>query len=145
MLALLRSRLSTKIAPAGGSLQFRSPQVSLALPETFGDVATGPATLGIRPEHLRVQQDGAPADLEMPVRLVEPLGKDTLLYFDIGAERPFIAITEGLAMAELEAGDRIGLTLTRDCLFLFGADGRRISRGGPTAPPLRARLAELRS
>ena len=32
----------------------------------------------------------------IPVRLVEPLGKDTLLYFDDGTERAFIAVSEGL-------------------------------------------------
>ena len=69
----------------------------------------------------------------LPVRLVEPLGKDTLLYFDIGAERPFIAITEGLAMAEMDAGERVGLTLSRDRLFLFAADGKRVTRR--PAPP----------
>ena len=36
-------------------------------------------------------------------------------------------------MAEMDAGDRVGLTLTRDCLFLFGRDGRRIARGAALA------------
>ena len=77
-----------------------------------------------------------PADLILPVRLVEPLGKDTLLYFDIGSERPFIAVSEELALAELHAGDKVGLTLTRDRIFLFGFDGKRISPGaGPAATP----------
>jgi ABC-type sugar transport system ATPase subunit len=115
---------------------FRSPHFSLTLPgEAVAASPTGSVTLGIRPEHVRVQRDvGAGADLVLPVRLVEPLGKDTLLYFDIGAERPFIAITEGLALAELDAGERVGLTLSRDRLFVFGADGKRVTRR--PAPPL---------
>jgi ABC-type sugar transport system ATPase subunit len=137
--------IAGEIAGAAGGPEFRSRHFSLALPPTFGDVATGPVTLGIRPEHLQVRTDGAgPTDIEMPVRLVEPLGKDTLLYFDLDPERPFIAITEGLAMAELDAGDRIGVTLTRELIFLFGADGRQIARGAAVAPQLRARVAELR-
>jgi hypothetical protein len=47
-------------------------------------------------------------------------------------------------MAALEAGDSIGLTLTRDCLFPFGADGKRIARGGAFAAALRAQLAGAR-
>jgi ABC-type sugar transport system ATPase subunit len=126
----------------GGQARFHAPVLSLALPELFEAAPAGPVTLGIRPEHVRVQRDGAgAADIELPVRLVEPLGKDTLLYFDIGAERPFVVITEGLAMAEMNDGDRVGLTLTRDCLFLFGPDGRRIARGAAFAAPARAQLA----
>jgi hypothetical protein len=80
----------------------------------------------------------------LPVRLIEPLGKDTLLYFDLGAERPLIAVSEGLAMAEMEAGDRVALTLTRDRLFLFAPDGRRIARGEAAGAPMRAAYAGAR-
>jgi lactose/L-arabinose transport system ATP-binding protein len=122
--------IAGEIAGDNGAPAFRSPSVSIALPEGFRDAPPGPATLGVRPEHLRSQRAGAgdAADLDLPVRLVEPLGKDTLLYFDIGTERPLIAVSEGLAMAEMEAGDRVALTLTRDRLYLFGGDGRRIAR-----------------
>jgi ABC-type sugar transport system ATPase subunit len=123
--------LAGEIVAENGAPCFRAPRVSIPLPAAFRDAPAGRATLGIRPEHLRVHRQAAEtADLDLPVRLVEPLGKDTLLYFDIGAERPLIAITEGLAMAETEAGDRIALTLTRECLFLFGPDGRRLTGGG---------------
>ena len=44
-------------------------------------------------------------------------------------------------MAEMDAGDRVGLTLTRDCLFLFGADGRRIARGAAARGSRRCRAA----
>jgi lactose/L-arabinose transport system ATP-binding protein len=137
--------IAGEVEEKGGARHFRSPHISLRLPPPFGEVAAGPATLGIRPEHLRVQRDPAlPADVALPVRLVEPLGKDTLLYFDIGTERPFIAITEGLALAELEDGETVGLTLTRECIFLFGADGRRLARGTAAAVPVRAQLAGAR-
>jgi len=137
--------IAGEIAAQGGRPLFRAGQWGIALPEAFTAVPDGPVTLGIRPEHLRVARAGASAaDIDLPVRLVEPLGKDTLLYFDIGSERPFIALSEGLAMAEMEAGDRIGLTLRRDCIFLFDPDGRRILRDAG-APPLRAQLANTGS
>jgi ABC-type sugar transport system ATPase subunit len=85
----------------------------------------GAATLGIRPEHVGISRNGN-ADATLPVRLVEPLGKDTLLYFDDGSERSFVAVTEGLAMADVEVGARLGLTLAPDRLHLFAADGRRV-------------------
>jgi hypothetical protein len=47
------------------------------------------------------------------------------------------AASEGLAMAELDVGDRIGLRLTRECIFLFGSDGKRIA----AATAIRAQLA----
>ena len=69
---------------------------------------------------------GAKGDVELPVRLVEPLGKDTLLYFDAGVERAFVAVTEGLGMAEIKVGERIALSFDRRRIHLFDGDGRRI-------------------
>jgi len=134
--------IAGEIVGDDGAAAFRSPSISIALPEDFRHASPGPATLGLRPEHLRAQRAGTGdgADLDLPVRLVEPLGKDTLLYFDIGTERPLIAVSEGLAMAEMEAGDRVALILTRERLYLFGADGRRIARAASGAPK-RAELA----
>jgi ABC-type sugar transport system ATPase subunit len=132
--------IAGEVGRADGTAHYRSTHFSIELPEGLAQtLAPGPVTLGIRPEHVRVRRDRATtADVELPVRLVEPLGKDTLLYFDIGSERPFVVITEGLSMAEMDAGDRVGLTLTRDCLFLFGSDGRRIARAAALVAPARA-------
>jgi ABC-type sugar transport system ATPase subunit len=110
----------------GGAVRFRSPCFDLALPETFRTAPGGPATLGIRPEHVGVAPEGT-GDAQIPVRLVEPLGKDTLLYFNDGTERAFVAITEGLRLAALTPGTRIGLTFAREHIFLFAPDGRRIA------------------
>ena len=86
-------------------------------------------TLGIRPEHVGVRSDGG-GDVALPVRLVEPLGKDTLLYFDDGTERAFVAVSEGLAHgASCEPGRAASgsMPVAGDAYFLFGPDGRRIS------------------
>jgi ABC-type sugar transport system ATPase subunit len=137
--------IAGEVVGENGAPHFRSPGLSIALPPRFGEVPVGRATLGIRPEHLGIERNGAAADIDLPVRLVEPLGKDTLLYFDIGTERPLVAISEGLALAEMEAGDRIGLTLTRECIFLFAPDGPRIARGDGFDSPQRGQLAAMRS
>jgi ABC-type sugar transport system ATPase subunit len=117
-----------EISRADGAPRFRAAGFSVRLPDRFNGVPPGPVTFGIRPEHIDVRTDG-PADAQLPLRLVEPLGKDTLLYFDDGTERAFIAVTEGLSLAELKPGARLGLNLTPDNIFLFAPDGRRIPGG----------------
>jgi ABC-type sugar transport system ATPase subunit len=114
-----------EVTGANGSARFRSACFDISLPAKFGGARPGRATLGIRPEHVAVTRNGA-ASATLPVRLVEPLGKDTLLYFDDGSERAFVAVTEGLRMADVEVGARLGLVLAPEHLHLFGADGRRV-------------------
>ncbi len=110
----------------GASTRFRSTLFEVALPERFKAAKPGTATLGIRPEHLEILV-GAKGDIELPVRLVEPLGKDTLLYFDAGSERAFVAISEGLGMADIKVGERVALSLDQRRIHLFDAEGRQIS------------------
>jgi len=110
--------------------RFRSPFFDVDLPGRFKAAKPGASTLGIRPEHVGVSLGNGGGEVELPVRLVEPLGKDTLLYFDIGTERAFIAVTEGLALADIQVGARVALSLDRDRLYLFDAGGRRIGDTG---------------
>jgi ABC-type sugar transport system ATPase subunit len=120
--------LSGEVVHEAGARRFRGFGLAVKLPDRFNGVPAGPITLGIRPEHVAAVRagNGADPDVELPVRLVEPLGKDTLLYFDVGMERPFVTVSEGIAMAELESGAKLALTLARDQICLFGPDGRRI-------------------
>ena len=115
-----------EIIANGVGRRFRSAALDVALPERFNATTPGPATLGIRPEAVAAAVGGK-GDIEMPVRLVEPLGKDTLLYFDAGTERAFVAVDEGLGMADVEVGARIALALDQRHIHLFEADGRRIN------------------
>jgi ABC-type sugar transport system ATPase subunit len=85
----------------------------------------GKGTLGIRPEHVGINVNGK-TDATLPVRLVEPLGKDTLLYFDAGTDRAFVAVSEGLRMADTRIGERLMLSLDERRMHLFDADGRCI-------------------
>jgi ABC-type sugar transport system ATPase subunit len=116
-----------EIVQANGATRFRSASFEAALPESFKTAKAGTVTLGIRPEHVGVTPGGG-GNIELPVRLVEPLGKDTLLYFDAGTERAFIAVTEGLGMAEINVGERIALSLDQRRIHLFDSGGRRIAR-----------------
>jgi ABC-type sugar transport system ATPase subunit len=115
------------VAADGGGMRFRTGPFDVVLPGRFKGVTPGPATLGIRPEHVRIANNGG-AQVALPVRLVEPLGKDTLLYFDAGTERAFVAVAEGLSMSEVPVGARLGLTLDEANLHLFEPSGRRVTR-----------------
>jgi hypothetical protein len=55
------------------------------------------------------------------------LGKDTLLYSDDGTSRAFIAVSEGLEMAEVQPGAHIALSFAPERLYLFGEDGKRVT------------------
>jgi hypothetical protein len=50
-----------------------------------------------------------------------------LLYFDAGVERAFVAVTEGLGMAEIKVSERIALSFDQRSIYLFDRDGRRIA------------------
>jgi lactose/L-arabinose transport system ATP-binding protein len=119
--------LAGEVVQANGITRFRAAGFELALPERFKSTELGAGTLGIRPEHVGVALGGK-GDIDLPVRLVEPLGRDTLLYFDAGTERAFVAVSEGLDMAEVKVGARMALSLDPRRLYLFGADGRRLGR-----------------
>jgi ABC-type sugar transport system ATPase subunit len=103
-------------------IRFRGVHFTLDLPLALAHVAPGPATLGIRPEHLSLQ----PYDqaFKAAVRLVEPLGKETLLYFDYGGDRPLIAVVEGTQ--RFHTGVQLDLACDPRRLYLFGTDGKRL-------------------
>lgn len=103
-------------------VRFRGPRFAFELPSECAHLAPGAATIGLRPEHLSVQPGGGA--FQAQVRLVEPLGKETLLYFDYGGDKPLIAIVEGTR--EFYTGEPLGLTFDPKRLYLFGADGRRL-------------------
>lgn len=113
-----------------GGASFEGPGLALALPPAFAGVPEGPCTLGTRPEHLRVGAENG--TFRCKVSLVEPLGKDTLLYFEHGAERPTIAIVEG--SSPWAAGELLGITFDPERAYLFDAAGRRVRAVSPGRP-----------
>ncbi|HET9904486.1 MAG TPA: ABC transporter ATP-binding protein [Xanthobacteraceae bacterium] len=115
-----------EIVHEGGTPRFRSPRFDIDLSNRYAGTPPGKVTLGIRPEHVGVGVNGEGGNV-LPVRLVEPLGKDTLLYFDDGTERAFVAVTEGLANAAMKSGTPIALKFDPAKIYLFGADGKRIA------------------
>jgi multiple sugar transport system ATP-binding protein len=117
--------IAGEVVHDNGVARFRSALFDIPLPERLNSANAGNGTLGIRPEHVRINMGGR-TDAALPVRLVEPLGKDTLLYFDAGADRAFVAVTEGLTMADTKIGERLILSLDERRMHLFDAQGHSI-------------------
>jgi ABC-type sugar transport system ATPase subunit len=112
-----------EIVPGEDGARFRSEAFNVALPFRFKSARAGAATLGVRPEHVML---GGAGGIELPVRLVEPLGRDTLIYFDAAGQRAFIAVSEGLSRADIPIGAPMTLSFAPDRVYLFDADGRRM-------------------
>jgi multiple sugar transport system ATP-binding protein len=91
------------------------------------------ATLGLRPQHLRLAPDGAPG-FAVRVALIEALGTETVVHALLAGEpgdegKRVIAILPG--QPHLTLGDTLRLTFDEGQVHRFGADGRRL----PDHPP----------
>ena len=106
----------------GAGMDFRSDSFSISLPEKYKNTPPGKGTFGIRPENVQVSK-GNGGDTRN-IGLVEPLGKDTLLYFETTASRPFVAIVDGTETHK--SGEPVELSFPGDNMFLFDAKGDRI-------------------
>ncbi len=93
--------------------------------EGVGPVPDGPASLGVRPESVRV--DGVVGGYPARVTLMEPLGKETLVYLNYGGERLLIAVASPGFRAE--EGGSVEFDLHGGRLYLFDPQGRRLGRG----------------
>jgi multiple sugar transport system ATP-binding protein len=97
-----------------------SPRMNFVAGETAK--RAGAATIGIRPEHLRIGRDGE--GWEGKVSVAEHLGSDTFLYVDAG-ERGLLT-ARGAGEIGLSEGDSVRLTPDPAHLHRFDGDGRAI-------------------
>ena len=100
-----------------GVCRFQAPSLDLALPAAA--VPQGSAgrevCLGVRAEHVQIDAHGVPAE----VRLTEPLGDETLVFFDYGGDTQLVAKVDG--EQELKVGDRMHFTCKPGGLLFFDA------------------------
>ena len=104
---------------AGGSLTFALP-----------DAPHGTATLGIRPEHLRLLrrgEEGAGLTLSATVDLAEHLGAETILHLTASDGTALLLRTEGLARET--TGDVVQVLVVPEACHLFAPDGRTLLNG----------------
>ena len=113
--------ISGEISNTDAGKVFQSLIFNVDLPKSFEKSAPGPVTLGIRPEQIGISSSG---DIKKKIYLVEPLGKDTLLYFETDEERELIAIVE--SNSSYRSGDTVALNLIPEHIFLFDSSGKRI-------------------
>src|SRR5437762_11963661 len=94
---------------------------SFAIPVTLSEYA-GQVHLGVRPEHVAMcgaEQGQGNAQ----VRVVEPLGAETLVHLDAGGQ-PLVARLPGIV--DVRVGDRVGFRLDRRHLHLFDVAEARL-------------------
>ena len=107
-------------AGEGGEPQVRFGPVSLPAGRAHG-VATGPVTLGVRPEHLYIASEDE-ADFRGRVEIVEKLGAEALAYLqtDFSAEPVTVKLAEHPA---LHPGDELPVRIARERFYLFAETG----------------------
>ena len=109
---------------SGDGLEFKSGHFDIPLPAKYNSATPGKGTLGIRPENVHIGDDAGGASIERNVELVEPLGKDTLLYFETEEARPFVAVVDGTKLVKRQ--EKVTIGFPDDAVFLFDANGDRV-------------------
>jgi multiple sugar transport system ATP-binding protein len=97
-----------------------SPKMNFVAGPPAGQL--GAATIGIRPEHLRIAQEGE--GWPGTVSVAEHLGSDTFLYVDAGALG--LLTVRGVGEIHLKGGDRVWLSPDPARLHRFDKDGMAI-------------------
>ncbi len=112
------------VAGAGDGPEFRSARVVQPLAaSTAPEAGGGAATLGVRAEHVRVAPSG---DGGGRVTLTEPLGDETLVFFEFGGPAPLVAKVD--PDSPLGPGDPVAFDFDRDWCHLFdSASGARLN------------------
>lgn len=124
--------LKVKKTSQGLALPSKEDEASLHewpidLPQHFVDSFEEDMFLGIRPEHIIINDDKVPS-LKLPCRvdLIEPMGAETYLYL-VGHGHSINARVE--PSVKLEVGQQVNAHIPIDCLHLFkNSDTVRIKR-----------------
>jgi multiple sugar transport system ATP-binding protein len=97
--------------------RFQAAHLDLALPATaVPEESVGrQVCLGVRAEHVQMNAHGVPA----AVQLTEPLGDETLVFFDYGGDTQLVAKVDG--EREFKVGDRVHFTCKPAGLLFFDA------------------------
>ncbi|OWV97170.1 sn-glycerol-3-phosphate ABC transporter ATP-binding protein UgpC [Rhizobium sp. R693] len=118
--------IAGRIERSKGSVRFTSNALSIDVSAYAfrSGACEGSATLGLRPEHFRL--DGAAGGLPTMsgrVSVVEPMGSDAVVWFDWGSQSLSLRL---MGDVQLQPGEAItpGLDIAR--ASLFGADGQRL-------------------
>ncbi|MEX8520532.1 MAG: ABC transporter ATP-binding protein [Leptothrix sp. (in: b-proteobacteria)] len=107
-------------------VEVHGSQISVAVDARVAKAGAA-VSLGIRPEHLLVGDEGPGAALHTKVRQMERLGEASMLYLDVAADAPMVTLRlEGYATQS--AGDRVTLRVRPEQCYLFDAAGQAFTR-----------------
>ncbi len=103
---------------------FATAGLMLPLPPREDRLPEGPATYGIRPEHLSLSNDCTDGGVPVEVLLVEPMGSETQVTVQLGKSRVVCVLRERVVLAP---GSTIHLRPRAGAAHLFDAgSGKRI-------------------
>jgi multiple sugar transport system ATP-binding protein len=99
-----------------------SPRMNFVPAAHVPHAAPGTHTVGIRPEHAQLADDGP---LQMVISQVEQLGSTSILHGNVVPDAPFELILSG--QTKLRRGDTVKLTAPAEHLHFFDQNGLRIT------------------
>jgi ABC-type sugar transport system ATPase subunit len=116
-----------EIANGGGAPEFRAAGIATALPATLAaGLAGGKVVLGVRSEHVLVADPADATAMSGKVRLIEPLGDATLVFFEYGDSARLVAKVD--PDMNFAPGDGFRFRLDPGNCHLFDADsGARLN------------------
>jgi multiple sugar transport system ATP-binding protein len=116
--------LAGEIEARNGGLAFNSPNLSHALASGLpASLAGRKVVLGVRSEHVEVGGNGKTPGR---VQLIEPLGDESLVFFEFGGETPLVAKID--AETRLRPGDNLTFGFNSAGYHLFDAEsGARLN------------------
>ena len=82
--------------------------------------------LGFRPEHAEITMRGAPDSFAGEIYVVEPLGSETLVSVNVGADRVNVRVWAGF---QGQIGDQCGVRPEAGRTVLFSKDTGNLVRG----------------
>ncbi len=82
---------------------------------------TSAHTVGLRPEHIRLSEDGP---LQLKIRQVEQLGSSSILHGSVAGDTPFEVILPG--QTTFQRGDAVCVVAAAEDMHYFDAAGLRL-------------------
>lgn len=98
-----------------------SPRMNFVPAAQMPGAKPGAQTVGIRPEHARLSDDGP---LQLAVTQVEQLGSTSILHGKVVPDAPFELILNG--QTTIKRGDTVSVSAPAEQLHYFDADGLRL-------------------
>jgi len=116
-----------RIEPGSGGLIFRGA-VEIPASRAFAGLSAGPATLGIRPEHVEIVDAGHPDAIAAKVDLVERVGSNSNVFLILAEQASLIANVDADTL--IREGDEVHIRIPPKQVQFFDAAGHRVDGKG---------------